>query len=364
MTDYPNLLNKLDNELQALLSGEKASADEDRHAGNSDDPAPTSALARVPRSPDQDEDTEDSDATAQEIMRLSCTNKKQSKKKRKRKKKSNYPSKAPPEVHAATAKKSKTDHKTITNPQDSKTEGTVDPQATQAPPPTNTSATPTIPLSVQVILEGVDGGTQPCGFVTCTGIINGTDTVPEDLCIRGILTVKGDVPEPILVPFIAYWGVHLKMAFYAQPDDLVQCVKVQLARFHPVKDYVKDDYATLASKMILVVEVEDENQLVLKDDKEIGEFLTVPNSAQEPFSNEIAIKIEGREPPTLTTSLRESLVESCENATFRPEDVTTIPGIIEATDDKHEDRWGFALLAMPGEEKLRVGRFGFHPVSG
>lgn len=158
------------------------------------------------------DDSDDSNSTTKDAKRFSLPKQQPRRKKRK----SKHTSRDSPDAYANKNKKPKNnDNKAPSDLQANKTDDAPNSVVAQAPQPTNTCATPSTPLSVEVILEGVDGGTQSCGTVTWNGITGGTETDANNLCIRGILTTRDDAPQPLLVSYTAYWGPHLTLSCFA-----------------------------------------------------------------------------------------------------------------------------------------------------
>ena len=142
----------------------------------------------------------------------------------------------------------------------------------------------------------------------------------------------------------------MTLACLTKPTDLVGCVKLQLAHDHPMSQSFEENHVELASRMTLFVNGEE-----MDDNTPVGNFMKVGTSTEDPYPNEITIKVEGKEPPTLPTKQRQQLQKDCKNADFtigedklRPE----FPGVIEVPDTRHNMSHGLAILVMEGDERV------------
>ena len=294
---------------------------------------------------DVKEDDDHSDATAKDAKKYSLPKET----KRGKKRRSTHASKGKSDAPANKIKRpKKSTNKAASGTETNKTDDSLTLPKAQVLPPTNTDATLPPLLSIEMILEGVDGGPYPCGTVTLNPNIGKTDANANNLFMRGILTTNdGDPAKPILVSFTAFWGEYLTLPCLAQPDTLARCVKLQLAHDHPVSDYFEENYVALASRMTLLVDGDKE----LDDDKPIGTYMIVGTSTGNPFPNEISIRVEGKKPPTLSINQVLKLARACEKANFRIGARKVFPGVIKITDNKHDLRHGFPILVLSGDEK-------------
>ena len=152
-------------------------------------------------------------------------------------------------------------------------------------------------------------------------------------------------------------GKKLTLACLIQPNTLTCCVKWQLAHDHPMSQCFEEDYVDLASRMTLFVDGDVE----LDDNKPIGNYMIVGTSTENPYPNEITIRVEGKEPPTLNTKQRQRLLKECKNADFMIGErklCPVFPGVIEVPDTRHNMCHGFPILVMLGDKKTYEGRSG------
>ena len=205
-------------------------------------------------------------------------------------------------------------------------------------------------LSIKVILEEANYG--PCSFgnVFLNSDLANTDTNVNDLCLRGVLTTNDkDTAKPILWSYTAFWGEHLTLTCLTQPTALVGCVKLQLAHDHPMSQGFEENHVELASRMTLFINGEEMN-----DNTPVGNFMKLGISTKEPYPNKITIKVEGKEPPTLTPQQRQKLQEDCENADFmigEDKERPDFPDVIKVPDTRHDASHGFPILVMEGNER-------------
>ena len=78
------------------------------------------------------------------------------------------------------------------------------------------------------------------------------------------------------------------------------------------KFFPNEDKMELATRMTLLI-----NGIEMVDEYSVGEDMACKTTGQDLYPNKITIKIEGRDPPTMTPEERAKLAKECKEADFR-----------------------------------------------
>ena len=212
---------------------------------------------------------------------------------------------------------------------------------------TMTETDPSNWVKVPSTLVGTLAGVYNTGMVPLPPQITGEGPATDLLNITSVLSSNNNGPGRLMVlNYTGKWGSKITRG-YTFANTNVDAYKVQLVHELNLGSHIEEQPMEIADKMNLKVNNEE-----VEDTEYIGEAMLLGAHGGNLFPNIVDVNIEGYGTPDRDLKEIKQLREDCKQAVFRTEKnkVPDCPSVVEIS-CKREDRYGFPITVLPGDEK-------------